>query len=77
MQICGLQKLTVIDYPGRVAATVFLCGCNLRCPWCYSRELVLPEENAFEASVVEGLEVYPIDRLKQAVEKGIGRWLPL
>ncbi len=44
MQICGLQKNTLIDYPGRVAATVFLCGCNLRCPWCYSRELVLPEE---------------------------------
>jgi len=44
MQICGLQKNTLIDYPGRLAATVFLCGCNFRCPWCYSRELVLPEE---------------------------------
>ena len=44
IEIGGLQKLTIIDYPGRVAATVFLCGCNFRCPWCYSRELVLPEE---------------------------------
>ena len=44
MQICGLQKLTLIDFPGCLAATVFLCGCNFRCPWCYSRELVLPEE---------------------------------
>ncbi len=44
MEICGLQKLTLIDYPGRLAATIFLCGCNFRCPWCYSRELVLPEE---------------------------------
>lgn len=44
MTICGLQKLTLIDFPGRLAATVFLCGCNLRCPWCYSKELVLPEE---------------------------------
>lgn len=44
MQICGLQKLTVIDFPGRPAATVFLCSCNFRCPWCYSKELVLPEE---------------------------------
>jgi pyruvate formate lyase activating enzyme len=44
IQIGGLQKLTLIDYPGRLAATVFLCGCNFRCPWCYSRELVLPEE---------------------------------
>jgi len=44
MEIGGLQKLTLIDYPGRVAATVFLCGCNFRCPWCYSPELVLPEK---------------------------------
>jgi len=44
MEIGGLQKLTLIDYPGRLAATVFLCGCNFRCPFCYSKELVLPEE---------------------------------
>jgi len=44
MQIGGLQKLTLIDYPGRLAATVFLCGCNFRCPWCYSSELVLPKK---------------------------------
>lgn len=43
MKICGLQKTTLIDYPGRVAATVFLGGCNFRCPWCYARELVLPD----------------------------------
>jgi len=44
MEIGGLQKLTLIDYPGRLAATVFLCGCNFRCPFCYSGELVLPEK---------------------------------
>lgn len=44
MQIGGLQKVTLIDFPGRIAATVFLIGCNFKCPWCYSRELVLPEE---------------------------------
>lgn len=43
LAIGGLQKLTLIDFPGRLAATVFLCSCNFRCPWCYSRELVLPE----------------------------------
>jgi len=42
MQIGGLQKLTLIDYPGRLAATVFLIGCDFKCPWCYSSELVLP-----------------------------------
>ncbi len=44
MLIGGLQKVTLIDYPGKVACTVFLMGCNFRCPFCYSGELVLPEE---------------------------------
>jgi pyruvate formate lyase activating enzyme len=42
MEVGGLQKVTLIDYPGRIAATVFLIGCNFRCPFCYSGELVLP-----------------------------------
>jgi len=44
VKIGGLQKLTLIDYPGRLAATVFLTGCNFRCPFCYASELVLPEK---------------------------------
>jgi len=44
MTIGGLQELTLIDYPGKLAATVFLTGCNFRCPWCYSSEIVLPEK---------------------------------
>jgi pyruvate formate lyase activating enzyme len=41
MRIGGLQKLTLIDYPGKVAATVFTQGCNLRCGYCHNPELVL------------------------------------
>jgi len=44
IEIGGLEKSTLIDYPGRIAATVFLMGCNFRCPFCYSSELVLPEK---------------------------------
>jgi len=44
MVIGGLQKNTLIDFPGRIACTVFLCGCNFRCPFCYSSELVLPDK---------------------------------
>lgn len=40
MKIYGLQKLTLIDYPGKVAATVFLGGCNFRCPFCHNAGLV-------------------------------------
>lgn len=43
MVIGGLQRFTLIDYPGKVAAIVFTQGCNLRCPYCYNRSLVLPE----------------------------------
>ena len=40
MTIHGLQKLTLLDFPGRVACTVFLAGCNLRCPFCHNSELL-------------------------------------
>ena len=40
MKICGLQKTTLLDYPGKVAATVFLGGCNLRCPFCHNKDLL-------------------------------------
>lgn len=45
MKIGGLQKLTLIDFPGKPAATVFLIGCNFRCPFCQNPELVDPEKS--------------------------------
>ncbi len=39
MEIHGLQKMTLLDFPGRVACTVFLGGCDLRCPFCHNYEL--------------------------------------
>ncbi|MBR2520644.1 MAG: anaerobic ribonucleoside-triphosphate reductase activating protein [Oscillospiraceae bacterium] len=41
MEINGLQKLTLLDYPGRTACTVFLAGCNYRCPFCHNAALVV------------------------------------
>jgi len=41
MDIAGLQKTTLLDYPGHIACTVFLAGCNLRCPFCHNASLVL------------------------------------
>ncbi|MBI4837136.1 MAG: anaerobic ribonucleoside-triphosphate reductase activating protein [Candidatus Portnoybacteria bacterium] len=41
MLLGGLQKLTLIDYPGKVAATVFTAGCNFFCPFCHNPDLVL------------------------------------
>lgn len=41
MKLSGLQKTTLLDYPGKVAATVFTPGCNLRCPFCHNASLVV------------------------------------
>lgn len=43
MKISGIQKLTLLDYPGTVACTMFTSGCNFRCPFCHNALLVLPE----------------------------------
>ena len=43
MKIVGIQKLTLLDYPGKVACTVFLSGCNFRCPFCHNAELLNPD----------------------------------
>lgn len=40
MKICGFQKLTLLDFPGRVACTVFTGGCNFLCPFCHNALLV-------------------------------------
>lgn len=44
MRLGGVEQLTLIDYPDKVAATVFTLGCNFRCPYCYSSELVIPDK---------------------------------
>ena len=47
MCIVGLQKLTLLDYPGHVACTVFLQGCNFKCPFCYNSSLIDSNDNNF------------------------------
>ncbi|MCK4682594.1 4Fe-4S cluster-binding domain-containing protein, partial [Candidatus Bipolaricaulota bacterium] len=46
MNLASWLPTTLIDYPGRVAATLFTSGCNFRCPFCHNPELVLPERVA-------------------------------
>lgn len=52
MLIGGLQKTTLIDYPGKVAATVFTAGCNFFCGFCHNPELVLVQKN--ESFIADG-----------------------
>lgn len=45
LRIGGLQKMTLLDYPDKVASTIFTAGCNFKCPFCHNRDLVfLPED---------------------------------
>ena len=50
MKICGFNKTTLLDYPGRVACTIFLGGCNFRCPFCQNGGLVERPEQQPEYS---------------------------
>lgn len=45
MHIAGMQKLTLLDFPGVVACTIFTSGCNFRCPFCHNASLVLPQRH--------------------------------
>lgn len=51
MKILGLQKTTLLDYPGKLAATIFLAGCNMRCPFCHNMNIV--EDVSYEDSFSE------------------------
>jgi len=44
MRIGGFQKLSLVDYPGRLCSIIWTIGCDLRCKFCYDPELVLPEK---------------------------------
>jgi pyruvate formate lyase activating enzyme len=47
MIIGGLQKTSLIDFPGKVSCVCFVSGCNFRCPYCHNPDLVHPPGNAF------------------------------
>ncbi|HSW63436.1 MAG TPA: anaerobic ribonucleoside-triphosphate reductase activating protein [Dissulfurispiraceae bacterium] len=51
VRIGGLQRFSLVDYPGKVSAVVFLQGCNFRCPYCHNPQLVYPM--LFEAPMAE------------------------
>ena len=59
----GFQKLTLLDYPGKVAATLFTAGCNFRCPFCHNASLVTHIENS---------ETYTEDEVLNVLKKRQG-----
>lgn len=68
MLICGLQKLTLLDWPGKVACTVFTGGCNLRCPYCHNAGLVLRPN---EQPVLDPQEVFDLLEKRKGIIDGV------
>lgn len=68
MHISGIQKLTLLDYPGKLACTIFTDGCNFRCPFCHNASLVLPDR---EKQRID--ETFVLDFLKkrQGILEGV------
>ena len=68
MRIAGIQKLSMVDYPGKMACTVFLSGCNFRCPYCHNSSLVIPEP---EQSYMTEEEVLKFLKKRQGLLDGV------
>lgn len=66
MVIGGLQKTSLLDYPGKICAIIFTPGCNFACPFCHNPELVQPEISAAKISVEKVLEF--LSRRKKILE---------
>jgi len=52
----GIQKTTLIDFPGKVACTLFLPKCNFRCPFCYNKQLVFDKSTGVEIPEKDALQ---------------------
>ena len=70
MILGGLQKTTLIDYPGKIACTVFTSGCNFRCVFCYSAELVLPEKIKEQPKIL-GKDFFDFLEQRQGMLEGV------
>ena len=57
VKIYGMQKTTLVDYPGRVATTLFTGGCNFRCPYCHNGDLIVGLNDIKRRNVLDGVVI--------------------
>lgn len=67
MKISGLQKLTLLDYPGKMACTVFTHGCNFRCGFCHNA-LLVTEDNS---DIISEDEFFAFLKKRQGILEGV------
>ena len=68
MRILGFQKLTLLDYPGKVACTIFIGGCNFRCPFCHNADLVI---NPNEQPEISEDKIFATLKKRQGILEGV------
>lgn len=68
MEFHGFQKLTLLDFPGRTACTLFTGGCDLRCPFCHNADLVLHPK---DAPTVDEAEIFALLEKRRGVLDGV------
>ena len=68
MPINGFNKTTLLDYPGKIASTIFLGGCNFRCPFCQNSSLVLSPN---KQPVISTEEVLSVLKKRQGILEGV------
>ena len=66
MLIAGMQKLTLVDYPGHTACIIFTLGCNFVCPFCHNRDLV---KNINKSNMIDEQELFNyLDKRKGLID---------
>lgn len=68
IKLFGLQKLTLLDYPGKMGSTIFTGGCNFRCPFCHNADLVFLPENTAE---IKESDIMDFLKKRQGILEGV------
>lgn len=69
MKLGGLMKTTLLDYPGKIACTVFTKGCNFRCPFCHNASLVLPDR--YDAEELSEADFFSFIERRKGILDGV------
>ena len=67
MKLAGMQKLTLLDFPGKMACIIFTAGCNFKCPFCHNASLV----NAGNADSIDEDEVLDFLQKRKGMLEGV------
>lgn len=75
MIICGLQKLTLLDYPGKMSCIIFTKGCDFRCPFCHNASLVVNtqvnDDRSYDIEPISEAEIFSFLKKRKGILEGV------